>query len=218
MSSRRARSGGRLMRMTSSRYQQIETEPPGRDLLAQVAIGRRHNPHINPPRDIFAHPPQLALLDRPQHLGLRAERQLADFIENERAGMGFFEHAGTLGHGPGKGAARVPEQLGLDQIVGERRAVQRAERPAAAWAPPMERPGHELLPAAALSFDQDGEGRRRCALHRLTNLHHRAADAEQLASALGGTFGASCDRRREGGTGGGRRHREEHRRPRHIGR
>ena len=190
--------------------EQVEPEPPGRHLLAQVAIGRRHNPHINPPRDVLAHPPQLALLDRPQHLGLRAKRQLADFIEHERAGVRFFEHAGPLGHGPGKGAARVPEQLGLDQIVGERRAVQRAERPAAARTPPMERPGDELLAAAALSLDQDGEGRRGCALDRLTHLHHRAADPEQLAGALGGSFGASRDRPREGRTGGRRRHRQEH--------
>ena len=124
----------------------------------------------------------------------------------------LFEHARALGDCAGERAARVAEQLGLDQIVGQRRAVERAERPIAAWAPPMKRARHQLLAAAALSLNQHGEGRRGCALDRLTHLRHRAADSNQLAGGLGGRFVASRDRPGERGTGGRRRHREEHRR------
>ena len=40
----------------------------------------------------------------------------------------LLEQPGALGDRAGERAARVAEQLGLDQFVGQRRAVERAER------------------------------------------------------------------------------------------
>jgi hypothetical protein len=46
-----------------------------------------------------------------------------------RSAVSFLEDAGALVHRAGKRPASVPEQLRLEQIVGERGAVERAERP-----------------------------------------------------------------------------------------
>ena len=108
--------------------QEIEPEPPGVHLAAQIAIGGGDNPDVDAPRHVLADAAQLAFLDDAQHLRLRPRRQLANLVEKERAAVRFFEHAGALGRRAGERAARVAEQLGLDEVVRQRGTVQRAER------------------------------------------------------------------------------------------
>ena len=113
---------------TSSRYSRSSRNRPRLDLLPQVAIGRRHDPDVDAPRDVLADAAQLPFLNHAQHLGLRPRRQLADLVEEQRAAVRLLEDAGAIGDRAGERAARVAEQLGLDEIVGQRRAVERAER------------------------------------------------------------------------------------------
>ena len=57
-------------------------------------------------------------------------------------------------------AALVPEQLGLEQRIGQRGAVHGHEDLRRAGALDMDRPGDQLLPGARLPLDQDvGLGR-----------------------------------------------------------
>jgi HlyD family secretion protein len=51
-----------------------------------------------------------------------------DLVEEERAAVGGLEQAGARGLGVGEGAALVAEQLGLDQVLGQRGAVHLDER------------------------------------------------------------------------------------------
>jgi hypothetical protein len=132
-------------------------EAPGRGFLTEVAVGGRHDPDVDAARDVLTHPPQFPFLDRPQQLGLGARRQLADLVEQQRAGVRLLEDARPLGDGARERAAGVPEQLGLDEIVGQRGAVERAERPAVPIASAMERPGDQLFAAPALA-------RKRCTI------------------------------------------------------
>ena len=73
--------------------EKIEAEAAGLDLPRERAVGRRHDAHVDASRDILADAAQLAVLDHAQHLGLRARRQLADFVEEQRAAVRFLEHA-----------------------------------------------------------------------------------------------------------------------------
>ena len=58
--------------------------------------------------------PDLALLEHAQQLGLDAERQLADLVEEDGAAVRRLEEALAVAIGAGEGAAHVAEQLGLD--------------------------------------------------------------------------------------------------------
>ena len=108
---------------------QVGPEPPGRDLLFEAAVGRGDDPHVDAARQVLADAPHLAVLQHAQQLGLRARRQLPDFVEEQRAAIRLLEQPGPLGRRAGERAARVAEQLRLDQLVGQRRAVDRAEPP-----------------------------------------------------------------------------------------
>ncbi len=75
----------------------------------------------------------LALLEHAQEPELHRRRHLADLVEEDRAAVRLLEEALALAGGAGEGAARVAEQLGLEQRLGERAAVlgHEAARPGA---------------------------------------------------------------------------------------
>ena len=58
-------------------------------------------------------------------------RHLADLVEEEHAAVGLLDAARLGADGAGERAALVAEQLRLEQLIGQRRAVDRDERPAA---------------------------------------------------------------------------------------
>ena len=101
-------------------------------------------------------PLDLALLEHAQHLGLRLQAHVADFVEEDRAAVGLLELADLLLGGAGERALLVAEQLGLDQLVGDRRAVDLHEALAAAQAVAVDRARHQFLAHAALAPDQHG--------------------------------------------------------------
>ena len=86
---------------------------------------------------------------------------------------GHLEQAGLVAHRPGEGAADVAEQLGFEQRLGQRRAVDRHERRRRARALIVDHPDDELLAGAALAVDQDGRVERRHARRQLEHLLHR---------------------------------------------
>src|SRR5260370_1178298 len=128
-----------------------------------------------------AQPAHDALLEDAQELGLEVHRHLDDLVEQERAAVGLFQEAGLVGGGAGEGALRVAEELRLDEIPGQRRAVDLDPRPLAARAALVQRVRDQLLAAAALADDQHvgvGLGDRR---HRLHHAPHPRRLPEDLA-------------------------------------
>src|SRR5206468_5374990 len=94
----------------------------------QVLIGRRHDSDVDLER---ARPPQaleFALLEHPQDLGLRDQREIGDLVEEERAAVRQLEAAFLAPGRPGEGAFLVAEQLGLEERLWKRRAVDGHER------------------------------------------------------------------------------------------
>ena len=78
--------------------------------------------------------PRLALLQHAQQLHLEQRARVADLVEEQRAPVRGVEQPDAVGHGAGERAARVPEQLALDQAVGRGAAVVRDEAGAASRA------------------------------------------------------------------------------------
>jgi hypothetical protein len=68
--------------------------------------------------------------------------------------MGLFEQAAPLHDGAGERPARMTEQLRLDEVVGQRRAVDVAESPIAARAQLMNRARDQLLADAAFPSER----------------------------------------------------------------
>ena len=99
---------------------EILAEQPVGDARAQVAVGRRDDAHVDLHRVVAAERLDRPLLQHAQQLGLRRQRQLRDLVQEQRAAVRGLEAALAAVGGAGERAALVPEQLRLDQRVGER--------------------------------------------------------------------------------------------------
>ena len=95
-------------------------------------------------------------LDRAQQLGLQAQRQLADLVEEQGAAVGRAEVAERVLAGVGEGAAHVAEELRFGQRLDQVGAVEGDERAAGRSAERMQRSRHQLLAGARLAVNQDG--------------------------------------------------------------
>src|SRR4029450_8330439 len=91
-----------------------------------------------------------------QELGLRRQAHLAHFVEEQHTAGGQLDlpRLGLLG--ARVGAALVAEELSLEQLLGERRAVQRDERAALARGGLVDETRDDLLARPGLAADQDG--------------------------------------------------------------
>jgi hypothetical protein len=130
-------------------------------------------------------PLDLALLERAEQLGLEIDPQAADLVEEERAPVRQLELAGLARVRPGEGALLVPEQLGLEQGIGNRGQVHGHERLSPPRALVVDGAGHQLLPGAALRGDQHGGVRLRHLGDHLVEPHHLRVPPHELVEAVG---------------------------------
>ena len=121
MSSRRSASGGQLQRHDVEPVVEVLAELARRLLRVEVAMRRRDHAHVDRNRLRRAHRPHLAFLQHAQQLHLQRQRHVADLVEEQRAAVGRLEQALVRLHGAGERAARVAEQLGLEQLARESR-------------------------------------------------------------------------------------------------
>ena len=84
-------------------------------------------PEVDVDRSIAAEALEAPLLEHAQQLGLRHQRHVADFVEEQRAAVGQLEAAGLAIVRAGERALFVAEDFRLEQAVGQRRAVDRLE-------------------------------------------------------------------------------------------
>ena len=71
----------------------------------------------------------LAVGEHAQQAHLQVGRHVADLVEEQRAAFGLLEPAAPQRLRAGERAALVAEQLGLQQVLRDRRGVDRDERP-----------------------------------------------------------------------------------------
>ena len=140
---------------------------------------------------------EAAVLQDPQQLDLQRQRQVADLVEEERALGGDLEAAEPVAHRAGEGAARVAEHLALEQLAGQRAAVDRHERTVAARRALVERARDHLLADPALA----GQQHRGVALAEVLDQRedplHRGGAGDDAAEGrgTGGRRGGSLLRR-----------------------
>ena len=81
--------------------------------IVEQRVGGGQNAHIHAPRLRGTNPLELPGLKHAQQLGLLAQGDICDFVEEKRAAVGQFESANAVGAGIGKGAFDMAEDLAL---------------------------------------------------------------------------------------------------------
>ena len=113
--------------------------------LLQVDVGRDDEPDVDLAGGDVADALELALLQHAQQLRLGAGGQLGDLVEEQRAAVGPLEAARPGTAGAGERTAFDAEQLRLDQVLGNRGAVDGHERTLRARAELMDTAAEHLL-------------------------------------------------------------------------
>ncbi len=118
-----------------------------------------------------------------QQLGLHRQRQLADFVQQQRAAVGQLELAAALAQRAGERAAHVPEQLAFDQVLRQGGAVERNQRLLGTVRAGMDGLRDQFLADAGLAADQHRQVRGGHRVDLGLQAAHGGAVAAQLAGA-----------------------------------
>ncbi len=145
------------------------------DHLPQIAVGRRDDAQVDVLGALGAERLELAFLQDAQQFRLHREAHGADLVEEDRAAVGQREFAFLGRRRARKGAPHVPEELGFEERLGNRRAVHFDERHVALGAAVVNRAGDELFAGAGLAGDEDGALGVGHELGAADDFFHRAA-------------------------------------------
>ncbi len=136
-----------------------EVEVLAQPSLAQggldVDVGGADQPEVDADASIAPDRTELSFLQHAQQLGLQVGRHLADLVEQERPTLGHRQQPGLVGERAGEGATPIAEQFGLDQLLGQRRAVDLDEGPFGTRAVRVHRIGNQFLAGAVVAEHQD---------------------------------------------------------------
>ena len=132
MSSPRSRSGGTKIGMTLRRKYRSSRNRPWRISFGEILVRRGDHAHVHADAALPADRLDDLLLKRAQHLRLRLQAHVADFVEEQRAAVAVSNLPRRSATAPVNAPLRVAEELGLDQLLGNRRAVDLDERAARA--------------------------------------------------------------------------------------
>src|SRR4029077_4301641 len=102
---------------------EIVAKPPRRDGEREVSVRSREDPDVHFHRGFAADSRKGAILQDVKQLGLELRVKIADLVEKDGSVIGRFELADLELMRPGEGAALMAEQLALQQILRNRRAV-----------------------------------------------------------------------------------------------
>jgi hypothetical protein len=163
---------------------EVFPQPPlaQRVLEIDVRVADQAEVHANEP--IAANRAVLALLQDTQQLRLQVRRHLADLVEEQRPAFGHLEEAHLVRGGAGERALAVAEQLALDELGRDRRAVDLDERPPHAVRVVVNRVGNELFAGPVLALNQDVGVAGGHALDELEEVLHLLALAHDVAEAV----------------------------------
>ena len=161
--------------------EQVLPERALHDHVAQVAIGRRDDPHVDAPDGtVRADLLDLAGLHEPQQQALHPKRHLGHFVEEHRPAVGDLELALLVAIGAGEAALHVAEELGLEERLRKARAVHRDHGPSDPRATRVDGMRDQLLAHTALASDQHLRVGPRDPINLLRQLENDAARANQL--------------------------------------
>ncbi len=110
---------------------------PEQQILAEQAIvaqlrrghvGRGDDADIDRHRPVGADRRDLPLFEHGEQFGLQMQRQIADLVEEQGAAAGRLDAPDPVALGVGKGAFHMTEQLGIDQLGGDRAEIDGQHR------------------------------------------------------------------------------------------
>src|SRR4051812_14492749 len=151
------------------------------NLLLEVAIGRGDDADVDRAGALLADAFEIAFLQYAQQLALQFERDLADFVEEQRAAIGELEPADAVARRAGEGAADMAEELALEQFARDRGAIDADQRPVAAVGILVDGARDQLLAGAGLAGDHHRRGGRRHQLDLAQRLLDRLALTDDAA-------------------------------------
>ena len=133
MSSRRSRSGGIADLEDAETVVEVLAKRLPRDRRRQIAVGCRDDADVGAQRARAAEALELALLQHAQELGLHQRAHLADLVEERaRRRRPARSRPGLVAIAPVNAPFSWPNSSDLEQLLRERRAVDRDERLVAA--------------------------------------------------------------------------------------
>src|SRR5262245_954880 len=135
---------------------QVLSEVSFFDFFFEVLVGRGDDPYVDFDRTSRSKSFDFALLQHSQYFGLCLGAHVADFVEKDRAAVGLFELADLFLRRSRKRSLLVAEQLRLDQLFRNSRAIDLNEPLAAPQAVAVDRSSHELFADPALALNQHG--------------------------------------------------------------
>ncbi len=148
-------------------------------------MGGGDHPHVQRFDLVGAERLDLLFLQHAQQLGLQRQRQVADFVEEQRAAVGHLELADApLALGAGEGARCGAEQLRLDQGFRNRGDVDRDEGAVGPWRQVVDALGQQLLAGAGLAPDQHRGVQLRGAPGLALDLAGRGAGADEAGDGV----------------------------------
>jgi len=118
--------GGQLQGDHVQPVEEVLTKAPRADLFPEVAAGCGDDPRAHGDRLAAADPLESALLEEAEQLPLKLGRQLADLVEERRAALGGFQASRLVPPGTREGTPDVPEELALEEMLGEATTPERA--------------------------------------------------------------------------------------------
>ncbi len=124
----------------------------------------------------------LALREDAQDPGLGLGRHVADLVEEERAAVGGLELAGA-GVDPGRDAAFDPEELALEQVAGQRSAVEGHQRFVRPVGGGVEIAREQLFAGARLAADEHADPAPGDPRRLIVDLSHGRDQARRVGRA-----------------------------------
>lgn len=136
--------------------EKVRAEQSPLHLLLQIAVGGHQQPEVQLDLPGAGQALDGLFLNELQKLGLDMGRQLADLIEKQCAVVGKLDLADLAAGGcAGESALFIAEQLRLDEIFVQHRAVDLNEGPRGPVAHSMDGLGHGAFAHACLARDED---------------------------------------------------------------
>ena len=133
---------------------EVLSKAPLTDRRPEVLVGRGDDPHVHGLVPGGPEAPHRALFQHFEELRLERLGQEPDLVEEDRSAVRRLEEARLGAPRVRERATLEPEHLGLEQRLGNRRAVHVHERTVRAWARTMDDACEQPLAGARLPFDQ----------------------------------------------------------------
>ena len=130
------------------------------NLLPQVLVGCRYDPHIHLDVLVAAHPVDPVLLQGPEHFRLSRQAHVSYLIQKYGTPVGRLEFSCPVLARAGKGVLHMAEKLTLDQFRGDGGAVDLHHGLLRALALLVQPVGDQLFPGPVVTRDQNTRVRR----------------------------------------------------------